>query len=735
MKMIFSNGYIKKLLPKAAAVLAAFTLCGTVMPAYIAPDAAAVDVYQFSENGFYYTINAVSGVIEACVVGYKAPTGVAGAVSIPETLGTYTVTSIGVDAFAEQATMTSVSVPKTVRTIGTGAFENCSGLKTVNISAGLTDIAERSFKGCAELTSLNLPATVVSVGTSAFEDCSSLKNITLSSGLKTIGNYAFRRCRAIEAVNLPNSVTSLGEGAYEECTGLKTLNLSPGITELKDFTFYRCSLLYPLNLTENIVSIGRYTFSECTALSSVTIPKSVQTIGASAFENCQYLAVAIIPNTTQYIYPSAFRNDPVAIYGYTGTYAEQFARENGLSFTSYGKVYNLTFSADIYYASIDNISIKTPNGTLVPPTTVQNDEALTITATAPDGYVVDHITINGEGFTNGSVYRVHDSDVSIFVSYRLRETTTAATTPDRTGTAAPSPVTTADPDVTNTPPRDDEPEQTDSPSIPPETTTTIKDTTGESSGSDNDYVKVDSDLEGVGGNNVRIMTQRSNFVGPATVRLTNTPEASEAAENAAEAVAGNGTMYYYAFDISLYNSKGKEDQGVMSGGSIIFQIPVPDTFSRISDRIKVYHISDETPELIPSSIITDNAGVRRVQFEADSFSPYMFVAETDDETVNIVEGDGGDPDDGEEPGSVITVIDETGKTPEATVSSSDTTKPVSVPVAGNTKTGGDNKGNPTKFNPGTGALLLIGIPSVTLGCAFLVRSRKVKRTRTKNDIK
>ncbi len=69
MKKLFGSGYMNRLLPKAAAVFAAFTLCGTALPSYTAPEAAAVDVYQFSENGFYYTISAVSGVIEACVVG------------------------------------------------------------------------------------------------------------------------------------------------------------------------------------------------------------------------------------------------------------------------------------------------------------------------------------------------------------------------------------------------------------------------------------------------------------------------------------------------------------------------------------------------------------------------------------------------------------------------------------------------------------------------------------------
>ena len=68
--------YIRRALPKIAAVFAAVMLCVPAGPRTgMSAPSAAVDVYQFSENGFYYTISAVSGNIEACVTGYVSPTG------------------------------------------------------------------------------------------------------------------------------------------------------------------------------------------------------------------------------------------------------------------------------------------------------------------------------------------------------------------------------------------------------------------------------------------------------------------------------------------------------------------------------------------------------------------------------------------------------------------------------------------------------------------------------------
>ncbi len=733
--------YIRRALPKLAAVLAAVTLCVPAVPRTgMTALSAAADVYQFSENGFYYTISAVSGNIEACVVGYTPPTGTAaGGVAIPATLGTYAVTAIGADAFSENTTLTTVSIPQSVRTIGAGAFQNCTSLTSASIAAGVTDISQSAFKGCTSLATANLPATVTSIGASAFEDCTVLKTLTLPASLTYIGNYAFRRCATVESLVIPGTVTSIGEGAFEGCTALKTLTLPASLTRIEDFTFYRCTSLTPLNLPETVYSIGRYAFSECSSISSVSFPKSVTNIGASAFENCQNLAVAIIPNTTESIASTAFRNDPLSIYGYTGTYAEQFARENSIPFTSYGSVYRVTFSADIYYASIDNISVRSRSGVIIPPSTVQNDEELTISATAPDGYVIDHISINDEPFTNGAVYRVHGSDVNIFVSYRLRETTPAATTPTAPVTAAPE-TTTTQPRVTTVtttttrattttttttapavtldtaaPASDDEPEDT---TIPAESSISVT---------------VDNRLEGIGDENVRLITQRSNFIAPATVRLSNTDEASSQAESAAQSLAGDETAYYYGFDISLYDENGRENPGLMASGTVTLQVPVPELLVPYMDDIRVYHIEDGSPILLRSNIVEDINGVKRVQFETTSFSPYLFLVTADDGEIVTINEEEEVTTGGDDEGEVNVMTDEI---------PADTTVQIIVPgnvdgSSGNSGNGSGYSGGTGRLNPGTGALLFIGIPSAALGCALLIRRSggKEKRVRTKRDIK
>ena len=52
--------------------------------------------------------------------------------------------------------------------IGSSAFEDCSGLTSLTLPAGITEIGSYAFKGCSGLTSLTLPAGITSIGYEAF---------------------------------------------------------------------------------------------------------------------------------------------------------------------------------------------------------------------------------------------------------------------------------------------------------------------------------------------------------------------------------------------------------------------------------------------------------------------------------------------------------------------------------------------------------------------------------------
>ena len=75
-------------------------------------------------------------------------TSTAGAITIPSSLGGYPVRSIGSWAFTECSGLTSVTIPNCVTSIGAGAFYSCKNLTSVAIPDSVTSIGDSAFRGC-----------------------------------------------------------------------------------------------------------------------------------------------------------------------------------------------------------------------------------------------------------------------------------------------------------------------------------------------------------------------------------------------------------------------------------------------------------------------------------------------------------------------------------------------------------------------------------------------------------
>ena len=71
--------------------------------------------------------------------------------------------------FSRKTTLREISLPCNILTMpSTGtyatAFYGCTGLETVALPDGLTEIAARAFSGCSKLASVRLPSTLTSIG-------------------------------------------------------------------------------------------------------------------------------------------------------------------------------------------------------------------------------------------------------------------------------------------------------------------------------------------------------------------------------------------------------------------------------------------------------------------------------------------------------------------------------------------------------------------------------------------
>ena len=87
----------------------------------------------------------------------------------------------------------------------------------------VTSIGENAFFSCKSMTSITLPNSIKSIGMGSFTYCESLTSITIPDSVKVIANMAFYHCSPLTEITIPGSVKSLGQDVFSHCISLKTI--------------------------------------------------------------------------------------------------------------------------------------------------------------------------------------------------------------------------------------------------------------------------------------------------------------------------------------------------------------------------------------------------------------------------------------------------------------------------------------------------------------------------------
>ena len=264
---------------------------------------------SFAQNFTFGGINY--GITSSSTVEVANNSGFIGVANIPSIVsdGTtnYSVTSIGTLAFQLCSGLTSVSISNTVASIGQDAFAQCIGLTSITIPNSVTNIGINSFFGCSGLTSVSIPNSVISIAEGAFSNCNSLTSVGIPNSITSISPSTFAYCTSLTSITIPNSVTSIGVNSFFGCSSLTLVNIPSTVVNIEDSAF-RDSGLTSVTIPNSVISIGDNTFYNCSGLASVTIPNSVLSIGQSAFYNCISLTSVNIPNSVTFIGDTAFTN-------------------------------------------------------------------------------------------------------------------------------------------------------------------------------------------------------------------------------------------------------------------------------------------------------------------------------------------------------------------------------------------------------------------------------------------
>lgn len=258
------------------------------------------------------------------------------------------VSNIGDFAFYGCSTLTTVSIPNSVTSIGADAFNGCA-LTSIEIPEGVTSIGEEAFTECHNLMTIDISSSVNYMGAEAFSYCPNVSSITCRSITppSTTGFGAFLQidesipvyvpaasvdlyknatvwsnftniqaipCEYIASgicgimgdnvtwsISCDNVLTISGSGAMEEYSGsssvpwhdysdmIRKAVITEGVTSLSSSTFENCTTLVSVTIPEGITELGMYTFANCSSLKAVDLPSTITSIGSYCFSECWYI--------------------------------------------------------------------------------------------------------------------------------------------------------------------------------------------------------------------------------------------------------------------------------------------------------------------------------------------------------------------------------------------------------------------------------------------------------------
>lgn len=157
------------------------------------------------------------------------------------------------------------------------------------------------------------------------------ERIVVPGWVKEIPENAFENCKNVQTVEICEGTEIIRANAFNECTHLISVQIPDTVGQIERHAFRKCYALQNVNLPKRLTRIGAGAFRFCHNLISITIPDSVHELVFGAFEYCIGLETVTIPTSVKEIWNNVFRGcEKLTIHAPAGSYAEQFAKENGI---------------------------------------------------------------------------------------------------------------------------------------------------------------------------------------------------------------------------------------------------------------------------------------------------------------------------------------------------------------------------------------------------------------------
>jgi len=276
------------------------------------------------------------------------------------------ITSIGSYAFAELSCF-SIVLPDSITDIGEYAFYGCTSLSSLTLGKGVKNIGSGMLSQCNRISTLNynaacandvesgagilasvapdygilccIGAEVEYIPSHMFSNMASDGFLYLTfqpdGKLRSIGDYAFSGNKNLSIEAFPETLQTIGAHSFENCSLADGLPEIPGaVTQIGDYAFSGCSKVGKATLVGG-GRIGDYAFYG-SDISDLHTDRWLERIGTQAFGSCASLnTVSINTDMPGYIAEDAFDGVSAVCYGAKGCYDWPEIAENAANY-NYG---------------------------------------------------------------------------------------------------------------------------------------------------------------------------------------------------------------------------------------------------------------------------------------------------------------------------------------------------------------------------------------------------------------
>lgn len=258
------------------------------------------EIYLPKESIKNYGGGSAAGLFAGCTTLEKVTIGSSG-----DSKAELTKAELPYEMFAGCTNLTTVNMDKNVKTIGTAAFAECTGLKSIDLTE-VKEVMSYAFIK-AGLSEVTIPSSVEKIGAITFGGCTSLETMTLESRLSgedlgfrkmvsilgnfsyVKGKYSYNMHTSDEQVNNPIRSNEEFRAKYPGQTAIKTLIIkNDGVgTALDNSSAFAAHIVSLENVTlpEGMETIPSGAFKQCVSLKKVVLPSSIKTIGNNAFDS------------------------------------------------------------------------------------------------------------------------------------------------------------------------------------------------------------------------------------------------------------------------------------------------------------------------------------------------------------------------------------------------------------------------------------------------------------------